>query len=884
MDPLSIMVEISRGADKLYKIVQQKRRNLENARTLRQKIFALEQHISKHHGKGKDMKTKLTDDVFHWIVTDLQSIKLNMNAINIMARGMFSPYFKANEIKEQMDDMILMAELIKIRLEHVGMASDTVQNVTEVFDNRMTELTETLRTMSEMSLDKLLAVNKESLEILRKFVSLVEDQQKIVEKQDDVEITSTDGESYQTDDETSSSIDVDISEDREMDVFSRVPEAAMKVMEELTGRGGESEERSKLLKQVDALWSGWQVERSDLKIEEDKYGDDIQIGRGATSDVFSGFLKATDGSMFPVAIKSVLLRNVSIPDMLREVFLHLLAQHSAIVTLHGMWYPLDEPGRKAFIVVERMSCSVAEALRYNKEFDRELVLRDVASAVAHMHEKGIVHRDLKPGNILLNDDMTRAKLSDFGSSRRRSNHTITATTMRAGTMIYMAPEVLHNVRCRTSRAWDVWSFGIVMCELYNTAGQEAYVCNQHSDIHVAAVTWADGINDDYLHSLARWCLRAESNERPTMKVVSLYLDGVLTINDIPAIGNTSRSASMSAMRATGERTTGVRTALVSSDNGASHETALGGPNGGRTGTGVNEATEVTPMAGGTSESPTKIPNFGAGEQGQTSSSGGERTGKGGGARTSSADSVFSWSTQAMDSEQAGASGSGAHMAAAVRGEGQVIEEWGWGAFREVTNKYPSKRVDLLVDNRSGARVGVYTVVDEGRLRQISEIGAGVERAVRKPAPDGGVTMLLKDEVSQLLRAVVGVRGSDKKRIVITSDSLIFEGIFDWNDTLEGIDKWPISSIASGRSVEVAIRNDRWGALSVNKLDGHGSEEPFIGGIDFKSGWTGHADEWSVLVFRTDEKFLCATSVPDVAHFTVTLVPRKINIKLGTRLA
>src|SRR5438067_2704719 len=41
----------------------------------------------------------------------------------------------------------------------------------------------------------------------------------------------------------------------------------------------------------------------------------------------------------------------------------------------------------------------------------ERIARELASGLAHAHERGLVHRDLKPANILF-DDHGRAKISD----------------------------------------------------------------------------------------------------------------------------------------------------------------------------------------------------------------------------------------------------------------------------------------------------------------------------------------------------------------------------------------------------------------------------------------------------------------------------------------
>jgi serine/threonine protein kinase/Tfp pilus assembly protein PilF len=48
------------------------------------------------------------------------------------------------------------------------------------------------------------------------------------------------------------------------------------------------------------------------------------------------------------------------------------------------------------------------------------ITADVAEALAHCHRHGIVHRDVKPPNVVLNQDLDRAILVDFGLLKRDS--------------------------------------------------------------------------------------------------------------------------------------------------------------------------------------------------------------------------------------------------------------------------------------------------------------------------------------------------------------------------------------------------------------------------------------------------------------------------------
>jgi len=73
----------------------------------------------------------------------------------------------------------------------------------------------------------------------------------------------------------------------------------------------------------------------------------------------------------------------------------------------------------------------------------------------------VIHRNITSSNIFVNSRM-KAKLSDFTTSRELADFTMTA---RAGTMNWMAPEVLSGEKYDNSV--DIYSLGIVLTELEN---------------------------------------------------------------------------------------------------------------------------------------------------------------------------------------------------------------------------------------------------------------------------------------------------------------------------------------------------------------------------------------------------------------------------------
>ncbi|GFR47438.1 hypothetical protein Agub_g9161 [Astrephomene gubernaculifera] len=107
---------------------------------------------------------------------------------------------------------------------------------------------------------------------------------------------------------------------------------------------------------------------------------------------------------------------------------------------------------------------------------------DIAKAMVHMHAANVLHSDLKARNIMLKSSGTEgrgvtAKVADFGLSTRMEHQETHLSACFQGTLTHMAPEVM--LEGRISKAADVYSFGILLWELFCAADPFAGVPRAH---------------------------------------------------------------------------------------------------------------------------------------------------------------------------------------------------------------------------------------------------------------------------------------------------------------------------------------------------------------------------------------------------------------------
>ena len=206
----------------------------------------------------------------------------------------------------------------------------------------------------------------------------------------------------------------------------------------------------------------------------------------------------------------------------REISIMAQVRHPNLLLLIGAVLTVE--GKGPLIITELLDKSLRSAYedRSLEEKSKLPVLRDVASALTylHSHRTPIIHRDVSSANVLLEttrkQSLWKAKLSDFGSA----NLSHLATTPAEGAAVYAAPEVSTEDRSRQTHKIDVYSFGVLMCEvcLCRLPPERKAFPLMLSKVQDAAPN---------LFPLARDCTSNAQLDRPAMKKILLCIDQLI---------------------------------------------------------------------------------------------------------------------------------------------------------------------------------------------------------------------------------------------------------------------------------------------------------------------------------------------------------------------
>ena len=192
-----------------------------------------------------------------------------------------------------------------------------------------------------------------------------------------------------------------------------------------------------------------------------RYEIERVIGRGGMGVVLKGFDSELNR---PVAIK-VLASHLANNRIARDRFAREARAAAAVVNEHVVAiHNVETDGKFPYLVMQYVPGeSLQSRVERQGALDAKELLRiaiHAAMGLSAAHEQGVVHRDVKPANIILEEGVERAMLTDFGLARTVDDASLTHTGVVAGTPSYMSPEQANGVP--TDFHTDLFSLGAVI--------------------------------------------------------------------------------------------------------------------------------------------------------------------------------------------------------------------------------------------------------------------------------------------------------------------------------------------------------------------------------------------------------------------------------------
>ena len=254
----------------------------------------------------------------------------------------------------------------------------------------------------------------------------------------------------------------------------------------------------------------WEVPREEVSLNMQKI-----LGSGAWGVVVEGTFR---GQRVAVKCLHDMIQEPEFVEVIRmEIGIMAQIRHPNLVMLIAA---VIDAENDPLVVTELLDMSLRKGYERNLlEGSSKLnIFRDIASALnyLHLHHHGeIIHRDVSSANVLLEakpNNQWKAKLSDFGSAKLAME----AKTTGPGAAVYAAPEVRREMGIHQTAKVDVYSYGILLCEVtMEQFPMEKRLPNMMQAIRDRSV---------FIHGLITACIQEHPDNRPTMSHVLTELN------------------------------------------------------------------------------------------------------------------------------------------------------------------------------------------------------------------------------------------------------------------------------------------------------------------------------------------------------------------------
>lgn len=284
-----------------------------------------------------------------------------------------------------------------------------------------------------------------------------------------------------------------------------------------------------------------------------------EVGEGCFGKVFKGELLCDDENQVKIVAIKVLKTTATKEaeeDFLREVEIMSAFRHPNILSLLGV-VQKDEHVNPMMVFEFMPHGDLAELLRNQRHSPQEKevpqltksellsIAIQIGKGMKYLASQRFVHRDLACRNCLVAEGPV-VKIADFGMSR--DVYTCDYYKIGGSRLLpvrWMSPESV--VYGRFTLESDIWSYGVVLWEIYSFGKQPYY---GHSNEEVVKLI-LDGIMlippDDcpsFICELMKNCWKTEPRHRITFPSICEKLEEAFKIENLPVISYASETKKM----------------------------------------------------------------------------------------------------------------------------------------------------------------------------------------------------------------------------------------------------------------------------------------------------------------------------------------------------